>query len=104
MARESKASSTPATGERAEKGSPAHVVRRELPPQRSAPAPPPPVDVAALLAQYGCGPIPLTGRAEALYERHLAFDNVIDQTRATPREKFEAFARSVRDVLSQRWV
>ena len=27
-----------------------------------------PVDVKALLEQYGCGPIPLTGTANALYE------------------------------------
>src|SRR5882672_6949919 len=38
------------------------------------------------------------------YERHLIFDNVIDPAAAGPRERFEAFARSVRDVLSQRWI
>jgi starch phosphorylase len=32
------------------------------------------------------------------------FDNVIDLSAATPRDEFEAFARSVRDILSQRWV
>jgi starch phosphorylase len=57
-----------------------------------------------LLQQYGCGPIGLTGTDNALYERHLAFDNVIDLAAAGPRERFEAFARSTRDVLSQRWV
>ena len=40
----------------------------------------------------------------ALYERHLLFDNVIKPTAVGPRERFEAFARSVRDILSQRWV
>lgn len=60
--------------------------------------------VAKLLKQYGCGPIAFMGSENALYERHLLFDNVIDQKAAWPRERFEAFARSVRDVLSQRWV
>ena len=41
---------------------------------------------------------------DALYERHLVFDNVINPAATTPRERFEAFARSVRDILSQRWV
>jgi starch phosphorylase len=58
----------------------------------------------ALLEQYGCGPVRLTGTADALYERHLVFDNVIDPASAGPRERFEAVARSVRDILSQRWV
>ena len=76
------------------------VVRRDL--VREQPSPP--VDLKALLAQYGCGPIPLTGTNDALYERHLLFDNVIEPAAAGPRERFEAFARSVRDILSQRWV
>jgi starch phosphorylase len=38
-----------------------------------------------------------------LYERHLLFDNVINQASASSRDRFEAFARSARDVLSQRW-
>src|SRR5258708_15016381 len=40
----------------------------------------------------------------ALFDRHLVFDNVIDPTAAGQRERFEAIARSVRDVLSQRWI
>src|SRR5437870_12204786 len=60
--------------------------------------------MAALRRQYGCGPVDLTGTAHALYERHLLFDNVADPTAAGPRERYEALARSVRDVLSQRWV
>src|SRR6266481_1910919 len=63
-----------------------------------------PDGVAKLLKQYGCGPIEFTGTDNALYERHLLFDNVVQPTAAGPREKFEAFARSVRDILSQRWV
>ena len=57
-----------------------------------------------LLEQYGCGPIRFSGHHDALYERHLLFDDVIDPATAGMREKFEATARSVRDVLSQRWV
>jgi glycogen phosphorylase len=57
-----------------------------------------------LLHQYGCGPIQFTEADHGLYDRHLLFDNVMPLEAAGPRERFEAFARSVRDVLSQRWV
>ena len=63
-----------------------------------------PDGMAQLLKQYGCGPVEFTGTDNALYERHLLFDNVVDLAVAGPRERYEAFARSVRDVLSQRWV
>ena len=49
-------------------------------------------------------PCSFSGTENALYERHLLFDNVIKPTAVGPRERFEAFARSVRDILSQRWV
>ena len=57
-----------------------------------------------LRQQYGCGPVQFSGADEALYNRHLLFDDVIDPFRATPREQFEAMARSLRDVISQRWL
>jgi starch phosphorylase len=60
--------------------------------------------VNELLDQYGCGPIHFTGTNDALYERHLIFDHVIDPKEADPREQFEAAARSLRDVVSQRWL
>jgi glycogen phosphorylase len=60
--------------------------------------------MATPLRQYGCGAVELTGTDNALYERHLFFDNVVKLTDAGPRERFEAFARAVRDILSQRWV
>jgi starch phosphorylase len=60
--------------------------------------------VSELLRQYGCGPIPFVGRENAFYERHLVFDRAIDPKVASLRERFEAFAYSVRDVLAQRWV
>ena len=58
----------------------------------------------ALLAQYRCGPVTFSGDHNAFYERHLTFDQVVPVESATPRDKFEAIARSVRDVLSQRWL
>ena len=60
--------------------------------------------VSQLLQQYGCGPIPFVGTENAFYERHLVFDRVIDPKVASARERFEAFSRSVRDILAQRWV
>jgi starch phosphorylase len=63
-----------------------------------------PDGLAKLRQQYACGPVELTGTHNALYERHLSFDNVVKPADLSPRERFEAFARSVRDVLSQRWV
>src|SRR5262249_24719092 len=49
-------------------------------------------------------PVQLAGTDDALYERHLVFDNVVDPAAVGARERYEAVARSVRDVLSQRWV
>jgi starch phosphorylase len=60
--------------------------------------------LARLRTQYGCGPIPLTGTGDAFYERHLVFDDIIDPSAVGARERFMAVARSVRDILSQRWV
>ena len=68
------------------------------PPSRTSEAAP------DLLTQYGCGPIRFSGDNDALYERHLLFDDIIDPTAAGTRERFEAAARSIRDVMSQRWV
>jgi len=59
---------------------------------------------AKLIEQYGCGPVRFTGTNDALYERHLVFDNVMDATAIGERERFEAVAHSVRDILSQRWI
>ncbi|HET6307482.1 MAG TPA: glycogen/starch/alpha-glucan phosphorylase [Rhodopila sp.] len=57
-----------------------------------------------LLEQYGCGSIKFKGTGDALYERHLTFDNIVDAAAVGPRERYEAIAHSVRDVLSQRWL
>lgn len=61
-------------------------------------------DKAEILKQYGCGPVQFSGTDNGFYERHLIFDHIIDNKTAESREKFEALARSIRDVLSQRWV
>src|SRR6266496_5659115 len=63
-----------------------------------------PVEISELLQQYGCGPIPFVGSENAFYERHLVFDRVIDPKVATAWERFEAFSRSIRDIVAQRWV
>ena len=63
-----------------------------------------PSSLAKLRERYGCGPIELTGTDDDLYERHVIFDNVLQVSALEPRDRFEAFARSVRDVLSQRWL
>jgi glycogen phosphorylase len=68
-----------------------------------APSDPASQRVLQLLKQYGCGPIPFVGSENAFYERHLVFDRVIDPQVATARERFEAVAHSIRDVLAQRW-
>lgn len=41
---------------------------------------------------------------DALYERHLLFDNGVALEAATARDRFKAPARSVRDTRSQRWL
>src|SRR5207247_2493013 len=81
-----------------------HLMKAET---QKSPVPPTPTgsdEMSKLLQQYGCGPIRFTGTDNAFYERHLVFDNVIELMAAGPRERFEAVARSVRDILSQRWV
>src|SRR4051812_16590439 len=70
----------------------------------ASPSPAAKDDVAMLLKQYGCGPIEFAGTDSSLYDRHLLFDNVVPITAASDRERYEAVARSVRDVLSQRWL
>ncbi len=59
---------------------------------------------AAVPMQIDRDPAQLSGQMNALFERHLRFDNVVDPTAAETRQKFEAAARAVRDVLSQRWI
>src|SRR5579864_1148230 len=57
-----------------------------------------------LLQRYGGDAFRFAENKGALYERHLIFDRAIDPKVASARERFEAFAHSVRDVLAHRWV
>jgi starch phosphorylase len=41
---------------------------------------------------------------DALYERHLVDDHVVRLRTATRREQFEALARAVRDLITDRWL
>jgi starch phosphorylase len=61
-------------------------------------------DTSRLLRQYGVAPEVIAGSDSALYERHLVFDKVMERRETGARERFEALARAVRDVLAQRWV
>jgi len=38
------------------------------------------------------------------YHRHLVFDHVVSVEKASQRERFEAVARSLRDLLARRWL
>jgi starch phosphorylase len=58
----------------------------------------------SLVERYDCGPLDIFGDSNAFYERHVTFDQVVAETQTSARDKFEALARSVRDVLSQRWL
>ena len=71
--------------------------------KHSVPAKTAAADLSKLIEQYS-GQVQFSGTSDALYERHLVFDNVIEEKMIGPRERFEAIARSVRDVLSQRWL
>jgi starch phosphorylase len=50
------------------------------------------------------GIVTLSGAESPLYEGHLTLDRVMPVAQATPRDKFEAVARSVRDALAARWI
>ena len=63
-----------------------------------------PMSRAELIDRYNRGSVKFCGGDNALYERHLTFDQIIPLAAASPRDKFEAVAHSVRDVLSERWL
>jgi len=60
--------------------------------------------IAKTLARYGLHDTSLAGSPDALYERHLTFDNAVGLPAVGARERFEAFASAVRDILSYRWL
>jgi starch phosphorylase len=55
-----------------------------------------------ILKQYECGPFHFAD--SDYYDRHLVFDHVVPIEDASQRERFEAVARSLRDLLTQRWL
>jgi Carbohydrate phosphorylase len=62
------------------------------------------IDEAAVLKSYGCGAPRFAGDPDALYERHLKSDDVVAPELADAREHYEAAARAVRDILTDRWL
>lgn len=57
------------------------------------PIPTAPQHISKLIQQYGCGPVQFSGTDNALYERHLIFDNIVDPAASDARMRFEAFAQ-----------
>jgi starch phosphorylase len=57
------------------------------------------------LQQYECGAFRFSGNGQAdYYDRHLVLDHVVSVEAADRRERFEAVSRSLRDLLTQRWL
>ena len=61
-------------------------------------------DAAALLKRYAVTAALFSGAPDALYERHLKYDNIVEPETANTRERYKAAARAVRDILSDRWL
>src|SRR5579883_2115253 len=55
-------------------------------------------------SQFSIPPAQVANTLHEFYLRHLLFDNGVDPAVTNVREHYEAFARSVREILSQRWV
>src|SRR5215470_19314105 len=60
--------------------------------------------IQQLLKQYDCEAVHFSGDANASYERHVIFDHVVKPQDADMRERFEAVARSLRDLLVPCWL
>jgi starch phosphorylase len=54
------------------------------------------------LNRYQCGPLRIADHDG--YDRRLVFDHIVSEVQASPRERFEALAWSLRDLLAQRWL
>ncbi|SCB39502.1 glycogen/starch/alpha-glucan phosphorylase [Rhizobium hainanense] len=48
--------------------------------------------------------MPYLGQADTFFERHLLSDALVEPATAYQRQRFEAMARSVRDILADRWI
>src|SRR5712692_12023488 len=53
---------------------------------------------------YEADEVPFLPDAETSFKRHLVLDHVVDMETATDRERYEAVALTVRDLLARRWV
>ncbi len=73
-------------------------------PKGKAAAQPAFIPAQTLRDQYECGPVAFCGTPDASYERHLTFDHVVRPENSDPRQRFEAVAWALRDLLSQRWL
>src|SRR4029077_15055403 len=61
-------------------------------------------DAAALFKRYAVTAALFSGAPDALYERHLKYDNIVEPETANTRERYKASARAVRYILSDRWL
>ncbi len=61
-------------------------------------------DAAARLKSYAVSAALFSGAPDALYERHLKYDNIVEPETANTQERYNAAARAVRDILSDRWL
>jgi starch phosphorylase len=61
-------------------------------------------DADGLLQAYGLGPVRFAGSPDALYDRRLKFDNIVEPEASDSRERYEAASRAIRDILSDRWL
>ena len=55
-----------------------------------------------LTSRYECNGFRFPDRD--YYDRHVVFDHVVSMDGASQRERFEGVARTLRDVLAQRWI
>jgi starch phosphorylase len=68
------------------------------PAEKSSPA------ASEIPQQYGVGSTRFAGSPDALYERHLKFDSIVEPESSDARERYEAAARAMRDILAGRWL
>src|SRR5690242_18777362 len=63
------------------------------------------IDISKLRQQFESGSLRFTdGQDFDSYDRHLVFDHVVSEQEASQRDRFEAVASSLRDLLTQRWL
>src|SRR5260370_1155003 len=73
------------------------------PKRRGAPVPPE-VKSAAAPADRRLERLGLNGREGEWADRYVLLEHLVDPALARPRQKFEAVARFVRDLLAHRWI